>query len=142
MLAQQSEVSWTGAIAVMVLIGLMMISSGWLVIWVARKTASGELGRNSWAGVRTRTTRGSDEAWLAAHQAAESSTVLGGKFSILTGVLPMVAGLVISSDPDNAMVIWSTGFGLGTVLLLVFVVRGAWHGQTAAKEVNDAEGAS
>ncbi len=138
--AQQSEISWTGAVAVMVVIGLILVGSGWLVIWVARRAASGELGRNGWAGVRTRTTSASDEAWLAAQQAAEPSTVLGGQLSILTGIFPAVAGLLIGRDPDNAMEIWSIGFGVGTVLLLVFVIRGALAGQAAAKQVNDGQG--
>jgi hypothetical protein len=41
-----------------------------VVMTVAAMTATGRLTRQGWAGIRTRATRASDEAWSAAHRVA------------------------------------------------------------------------
>ena len=57
---------------------VVMAGSGLLLVWMARATASGRLGRNMIAGIRIPSTMASDEAWLAAHRRAERPMVLAG----------------------------------------------------------------
>lgn len=136
MIAQQDPIGWTAALILMVTVSLVMMASGWLVIWVARKTADGTLGSNGWAGIRTKTTRSSDAAWAAAHQVAERPTIMAGWASIFSGVVAFLLAVVFGDgDAELATLIWSVAIMVGGTLLLIFVVVGAWRGQKAAKAV-------
>lgn len=52
------------------LLGLTAVALGPFVWWLTRQAATGALGRNPWAGLRTSRTMQSDEAWLTGHLAA------------------------------------------------------------------------
>lgn len=65
--------------------------AGVLMLWLARAGASGRLKRNQLAGIRTRRTLASDEAWHAAHIRAERPTRLAGIVAIAAGVTILVA---------------------------------------------------
>ncbi|WP_349829081.1 SdpI family protein [Brevibacterium litoralis] len=74
---------------------VVMVASGVLLIWQARATACGRLGRNQVAGIRLPSTLESDAAWRAAHVRAERPTTLAGVVSILSGLgalLPIPLG--------------------------------------------------
>lgn len=106
MIAQEDPIGWTAALILMVTVTLVMVAVGWLVIVIAERAADGRLGSNGLAGIRTRATRSSDEAWRAAHQVAERPTA-----------------------------IWSVAITVGGTLLLILSGFGAWKGHAAAKRV-------
>lgn len=111
-----------GLLVTKAILCLTMVGAGGAVIWAARAAASGRLKRNFIAGIRTRSTLASDEAWLAAHQAARSLTELGGWSSIATGVLILLA----STDAQLGVITIA-----GSVVLLVLVIAGAYRGVRA-----------
>jgi len=97
-----------------VLIGIALIGAG-IGLWVvAERTADGRIGRNKYAGIRLRSTRASDEAWVAGHQAAKQGTRVSAALIGLTGV-----GLVATSgDPDVAALLIIVGLALGCGALI------------------------
>lgn len=101
----------------------VMSGAGLLLIWVARATASGKIKRNAVAGIRTRKTMASDEAWLAAHVRAKTPTLLA---SVAT-LLPM--GL------NQMMVVVMVANGITFVL----VAYGAIVGGRAADAVTSSD---
>lgn len=54
-----------------------------LVTWLTWRAASGTLARNGLAGVRTRVTMSSDDAWRIGHRAALCPTAVAGAISVL-----------------------------------------------------------
>jgi hypothetical protein len=79
MFAAMSAGSW-------ILIGLAFVGAG-VGIWVvADRTADGRIGRNRYAGIRLRSTRQSDEACVAGHQAAKQGTRVAAALMGVTGV--------------------------------------------------------
>lgn len=135
MYAQQETLTWTPALLVMALTGITLVVAGRVVISVARRTADGRLGRNGLAGIRTKATRSSDEAWHAAHTVGLVPTVLAGKVAMATGPVAMALGLALGRNPERAMLFWGVVLGMGTVALTGLVVYGGWKGNLAAKEV-------
>lgn len=133
--AQVDSISWVAAMATWGVIGLLLVVSGWLVIVVAERAADGRLRRNAWAGVRTRTTRSSDEAWSAAHRAAEPLTKAGGAIMIVSAPVAALLGLTLGRNPDAAMGVWAAGLIAGTMVAVALVIAGAVKGQRAAREV-------
>lgn len=106
-----------------IMLFVTMAGGGALLLWMARATASGKLGRNHLAGIRMPSTMATDEAWLAAHRRAERPTRWAGIVSIITGVVvlaPLPPWLV-------AIVILA-----GCLVMLAFVLYGAWVGSKAA----------
>lgn len=73
-------------------VGALMIGAGALLWVMAVRTASGRTGRNNLIGIRTKATRSSDGAWLAAHKAAERSFQVAAVECALTGLALMVLG--------------------------------------------------
>ena len=140
LLAQEDQIGWTEALLVMIGVGVLLVGAGLLIMSVARKAADGRLGPNALAGIRTRTTRSSAEAWQAAHQAGLRPTLLAGWASIASGVIALIAGIIASSggdDPNRAMLVWSITMLSGTALLVGLVIYGATKGQAAARQVRD-----
>ncbi len=71
--------------------GLLIIAG--IALWVvAQRTATGVLGRSQFVGIRTRSTMASDQAWLAAHQAAQRALQVAAVELGLTGAMAAVAG--------------------------------------------------
>ena len=139
MLAEQDPIPWPAAIALMVIVGVVLVGSGWLVIEVARRTADGRLGPNGWAGTRTKATRSSPEAWQAAHKAGLDRTLQGGWACIATGVLSIPIGLALGGDDANrATTVWGVAVGVGSLILTILIVMGAVQSQAAAKRFGDA----
>jgi len=112
-----------------ILLALVMSGSGVLLFWVARAAARGRLRRNMVAGIRTRATLASDEAWLAAHRRAERPTRLAGWASIVTGLCAFVPA-------DLEGLVWVVLL-IGTAVMLGLVVYGAKLGHDAARELGD-----
>ncbi|WP_420881550.1 SdpI family protein [Rhodococcus sp. (in: high G+C Gram-positive bacteria)] len=104
---------------------LTFVIAGIAIAWTSRAAASGRLGRNSLAGIRTPTTMHSDETWSAAHRASRTWTDIGGGLSIAIGF----GALVPMSEP------MLTALGLaGAACLLGFTLCGAWVGVRAARD--------
>lgn len=58
-----------------------------VITWqIAQRTEAGTLGRNGMAGIRTKATLASDEAWIAGHKAAAPATRVASVISALTSV--------------------------------------------------------
>ncbi|WP_317229315.1 SdpI family protein [Clavibacter sp. MX14-G9D] len=113
-----------------IVLGLVMVASGVLVIRVAHSTASGRLGRNQVAGIRTASTLASDAAWLAAHQRAKRSTLAAGACAIASAVptvLPVPIGAVLATVLA------------GCLAMLGFAIHGTVVGGRAAREAQQSE---
>jgi len=104
-----------------------MLAAAALLWWVAERTADGSLGRNVYAGIRTRSTRASDEAWLAAHRASLPWSRASAVTAALTGVLVIPAR---SSAGATVLVVLG-----GTAIVLATTLIGARLGVVAAREV-------
>lgn len=129
---------WPVAIVVFVVIGVLMFGAGVLVQRVAKRTASGELGRNGWAGIRTKATMSSDEAWLTAHQAGLARTVIGGRILAASGAVAAVLGVVFAAgSPGRAMAVWGVAINVLALGAVVPIVQAAVAGNRAAKAVRD-----
>ncbi|GAA1126332.1 SdpI family protein [Arthrobacter flavus] len=115
-----------GEIVVRVVLFVVMVGSGILMLWLARAAASGRLQRNPYAGIRIQVTMASDRAWLAAHQAAERPTQIGGWCAITSGI-PSILPVSMSV----AMV----AVFIGSLALLGFVLYGAKLGSRAARDL-------
>jgi uncharacterized membrane protein len=104
----------------------VLVAAGVLIGWIGIKATKGTLERNWMAGIRTKATLESDEAWEAAHYA-------GGRLMTWAGASSVVAGLLLLVQPSNiaGLVILSVGVGL----LLVLVVVSGIKGDRAAKAV-------
>ena len=114
---------------VRIFLGLLFGGSGVLLLRLAAAAAQGRLRRNMVAGIRTRATLASDEAWLAAHRRAERPTRLAGWASIVTGLCAFVPA-------DLEGLVWVVLL-IGTAVMLGLVVYGAKLGHDAARELGD-----
>lgn len=84
---------------------------------VIRQGARGDLGRNGVAGIRTRATRTSDQAWTAAHQTALPQISRAGWVSAPISVAGVIITLI--GGPSIIGTALSVGgFALYIVLLL------------------------
>ena len=110
-------------------IGLAFVGGG-IGLWViVERTADGRIGRNKHAGIRLRSTRQSDEAWVAAHQAARQGTRVAAALMGVTGV-----GLVATSgNSDLALVVIIVGSALwcGAIVKAAIAANRAAKGVTA-----------
>ena len=122
MFAAMSTGSW-------ILIGLALVGGG-IGIWVvAERTADGRIGRNKYAGIRLHSTRQSDEAWVAAHQAARRGTRVAAALMGVTGV-----GLMATSgNSDLALLVIIVGSALwcGAIVKATIAAHRAAKGVTA-----------
>ncbi|OWP22385.1 hypothetical protein CBF90_05560 [Microbacterium sp. AISO3] len=97
-----------------------MAGSGALLIWMARAAASGKLKRNSLAGIRTPSTRASDEAWRAAHERSKGATLLTGYLAVAIGVVslvpmpPAALGIMVLAGAALMVIVMMWGTRVGT----------------------------
>ena len=121
MFAAMSAGSW-------ILIGVVLVGSG-IGLWgVAERTADGRIGRNRYAGIRLRSTRESDEAWVAGRRAAQQGTRVAAALMGLTGV-----GLIAASgDPDLSPLLIIVGSALSFGALIKATIAAT----RAAKDVS------
>ncbi len=140
MIAAEDPISLGEAVGVMIGLAVILAVSGVVVVTIARRGADGRLGRNGLAGLRTKASRASDQAWLAAHQAALPDSVRAGWVLGLGGILSAVFGLAISvgdSDGHRAMIVWGISLGLISLLVTYFLIRSLVRGDDAARAVAD-----
>lgn len=115
---------WIGVIAVGI--------GGVVTAEVARRAASGRLGRNRVAGIRLPSTMRSDEAWAAAHAASAPTMIVTGWITL---GLAAVAGVLAVAGRSEGVV---AGVVLGAcAVLLVGVLASSAIGVRAARAVSD-----
>jgi uncharacterized membrane protein len=98
--------------------GIVIVLAGLLIVWLAIRSWQGRLSRNYVAGVRTRSTMRSDEAFRIANKAA-------APFSLVAGLLFVVTGVVAAIVPvHTATVVLPTGVVIAAVVIVVGGVTG------------------
>lgn len=138
MLAQDAPLTWAGAWAIMLPIGLLLIVSGLVVVGVAKRLADGQIGMSGIAGIRTSATMSSPEAWSAAHRAGKKLTVIGGRTLSWSAAIAIGAGLWFGEgDPERTTAVWAVVVGVSSVGVLVPILLGARAGHRAAVVVRD-----
>ena len=138
MLAQVEPPPWSVVFGLMVGIGLLVVLSGVLVIRIARRAANGDLERNRWAGIRTKATTASDEAWLVAHRVGLAKSVLAGRLLAGSGVMAAALGLAIGTgNPTRTLAVWGISLGVLPLGALIPIVQASLAGDRAAMEVAD-----
>ena len=98
-----------------------------IVLWVvAARAANGSLGPNRWAGLRTRATMASPEAWVAANRAARAGTQTA---AVILGVTGVAVGVLAWTDLLPLILL------VGIALTFGALVRATIRGNRAAKNV-------
>ncbi|MDH6533260.1 hypothetical protein M2119_001497 [Aurantimicrobium minutum] len=95
---------------------------------VVARAATGKVGPNAWAGIRTRTTRKNDKTWLAAHVVAYP---IMRDTAIANGVL-MIVALFVPLQLRVPLISLALG------VLVVGVLFAGVQGQKAAKAADSA----
>lgn len=96
-----------------------LLVAGVLIVWMAARSASGTLARNSWVGIRTAATLRGDDEWRTGHAAAVVPMYAGG-----IGLIAAAAAAVFVGE-DGA--VWAAMIGCAWVvvcLLIAAVVAG------------------
>jgi hypothetical protein len=107
----------------------MMPIVGAVVLWViAARAATGALGPNRWAGLRTRATMSSPEAWVAGNRAARAGIQTG---AVILGVTGVAVG-VLAWTTDLLPLILFVGIALATGS----IIRASILGNRAARNVD------
>ncbi|MEV8239215.1 SdpI family protein [Microbacterium testaceum] len=111
-----------------------MVAVAALAFRTARRGAAGTLPRNDFIGIRTGTTRASDEAWIAAHRAGAADLRRSGIGAAATAVLPWAALALPAAarEPAIAVVVLA-----GIAALIGFSLRAGVVGQRAARAVTE-----
>ncbi|MGN7702269.1 SdpI family protein [Cellulosimicrobium sp. 22601] len=91
---------------------LVLAGAGVLLVWCARATASGRLGRNQLAGIRTATTLASDDAWRTAHRAARPLSEAAGW--VLVAAAPVL--FLVGDEAGLVVVLVATGLTLALTI--------------------------
>lgn len=120
------EVDGVSYRARMWVVAVALIVGGIGVVVAGAMARAGRLSRQSWVGLRTRTTMASDDAWRAAHAAGAAWVMVGGVIMALGGMVTLLAG---SEDAAAAVALVSVAAAL------VPIVIGGVRGQTAARGV-------
>ncbi|MBO9041376.1 MULTISPECIES: SdpI family protein [Curtobacterium] len=107
------------------------IGSAVLVMWLTWRAATGQLGRNDLADVRTRVTMSSDDAWRTGHRAALPPTLVSSVISVLWCAVCIIAPALRTPAP----VIFSSVILVGGAVLSIpaaylAVRRAAFEDQT------------
>lgn len=124
----------SGDLAAVVAAAVVLVLMGAVLVALGRLGRSGRLKRNAFAGVRTRATMSSDEAWDAAQRASAGYTIVAGWGAAVGGVALAVV-VLLGGGPD----------ALPRAVLATTLVTAAWAagwaiaggvaGQRAAREI-------
>lgn len=93
-----------------------LLVAGALIVWMAARSASGTLARNSWVGIRTASTLRGDEEWRIGHAAAVVPMYAGGIGLIAAAVAAVFAG------EDGA--VWAAMVGCAWVVVCLLIAAG------------------
>lgn len=112
-------------------LGLLLLSG--VLHYVSHATADGTIGRNALVGIRTRSTRASDRAWLVAHRMAAPWLTIGAWTGYFGAALTVVAGAPLLATRIGPAAGLAIGF-LGYAGVIVLSVIGGSKANRAAKE--------
>lgn len=90
----------------MLIVAAALVIGGIVQLMVMSRAASGRLGRNKFAGIRTRATMLSDDNWLEAHQAARPFGMRSGQAFLASGLVVPVARV------GQLLALAGVGFGI------------------------------
>jgi hypothetical protein len=109
--------------------GVVLAVAGVAVVVLGRLGQRGRLPLQAWAGIRTRSTMRSHEAWMAAHRAGGPLMEAAGWSAMALG---SVAALLCAADGR-----WTTALTLAPVgIFLLLLVAGGIRGDQAARRVS------
>lgn len=97
-----------------------VIVGAFAINYLAFRARAGTLTRQSWAGIRTRTTMASDEAWRTAHDIAWPWLVAGAWIMALSGAI----ALGVSNSDELAAFILLGGLVVAGIPFAVGAMRG------------------
>ncbi len=134
-LAQDSPPLTAGEADLLISLGsIVLVACGLLAFGVARLTASGRLGVNGWAGIRTKATRHSEAAWLAGHRAAEKLLMLVGLLIIASaGIGVFVSSTADPADGERRALLWSGSVVVGSIAVVAVTALAASRANRAAR---------
>ena len=115
---------------VAVLLGASMIVAGVAIAVTTNRAIDGRLGPNRTAGIRTKATRASSEAWVAAHRAAKPWMQFASMIAVVTGF----AVIALSSSTTALF----TVLLVGAALMVVVAIVGSVFADREAKRVSAA----
>lgn len=118
----------------LIVVSAALAVTGIVVATVATRAADGRLRSNWWAGLRTKTTRSSEEAWLAAHQAALPWSRIASALLVLSGATSFVIA-VLGNDSDQGFTAWVVSTVVLVAPAIALMIYGSIQGQRAAKEI-------
>ncbi|MGN7778947.1 SdpI family protein [Mycolicibacterium sp. 22603] len=120
------------AAALVIIFAVTYVGLTALMVGVTTRAASGRLARNQWVGIRTPSTMGSDQAWVAGHRAATRSTPF---FVMNTVVACAVFALGLLGR-------WSAGgiVLVGVCFFATFTVISVWTAVAASRAATSIEG--
>ena len=135
-LAQDSPPLTAGEADLLISLGsVVLVACGLLAIGVARLTATGRLGVNGWAGIRTKATRHSEAAWLAGHQAAEKLLVSVGLLIIASAAIGVyVSSTADPTDGERRALLWSGTVVAGSIAVVAVTALAASRANRAARQ--------
>lgn len=90
----------------MLIVAIALVIGGAAQLLVTTRTSSGRLGRNKFAGIRTRATMLTDENWLVAHKAAQPFGMRSGQAFLASGVV------VLAPRVGQLLALAGVGFGI------------------------------
>ena len=126
-------VGGSGDFAAAIVAAVVLVMVGLVLVVLGERSRSGRLRRNTFAGVRTRTTLSSDAAWNAAQRASASFTIVAGCGAAFGGlVLALVALLGENpaglADVASTIALATAGWASG------WAIAGGVAGQRAAQK--------
>ena len=101
---------------------LIIVAAGVLVTVIGRLTATGRIGRNNFAGIRSKRSMADDESWTIVHRGAQPWMLAGGVMIILSGVI----AAAVPAETASAIIV-----GVGVALVMVCTVLGTLAGHRA-----------
>ena len=108
--------------------GVVVAVAGVAAVVLGRLGQRGRLPMQPWAGIRTRSTMRSDDAWMAAHRTGGPLMEVAGWCAVVLGS----AAALLSAASER----WTTSLTLAAAgILLVLIVGGGIRGVRAARRV-------
>lgn len=110
----------------MIVASVVCLAADILVVVVVFGCASGRIGVNQMAGIRTRNVMASDEAWRVGHKAAIPATLIGS--GVAAGLVAM-SFFPFDRDTQGGLIL------AGAVVLVIGLATGAVFANRAAVKV-------
>jgi len=90
----------------MLIVAVALVIGGVVQLIVTSRAANGQLGRNKFAGIRTRATMLTDDNWLEAHKAARPFGMRSGRAFLASGLVVPVTRV------GQLLALAGVGFGI------------------------------